>query len=172
LFQASYSFTSAAWVPGTRAFDLELGRSWKGLRDVQSRTLAAAGLGAIGARLREEPDSVRAVGYAREPASFWLPGRFEYLRTIAFSRPEYFSDVASFLAFLRDQRIDFLIMPLRADMEDDPGIAPAVHEATLAFAAMPGVERLEDRSYAMFDLRSWREAEMRDAAGSLRAPRP
>lgn len=173
LFQASYSFTSAAWVPGTRAFDLELGRSWKGLRELQSKTLAAAGLGTIGARLREEPDSVRVVGYAREPASFWLPGRFEYLRTIAFSRPAYLADARSFLGFLRDQRIDFLIMPLRPDMEDDPGIAPAVHEAALALAAMPGVERLEDRSYAMFDLRSWREAAMRDAAaGNLRAPRP
>ena len=172
LFQASYSFTSAAWVPGTRAFDFELGRSWKGLRKARPGILASAGLGAIGAKLSEEPDSVRVVGYAQEPASFWLPGRFEYLRTISFSRPEYFADVASFLAFLREQRIDFLIMPLRPDEEPYPGIAAAVQEAARAFTAMPEVERLEDRAYAMFDLRTWRERVARGAdAGSLRAPR-
>lgn len=171
LFQAGYAFTSAAWVPGTRAFDFDLGRNWKSLREKRPAVLAKAGLAAIGARLREEPDSVRVVGYAQEPASFWLPGRFEYLLSIAYSRPEYVADAAGFLAFLREQRIDYLIMPLRPDVEPDVDVAPAVREAARAFATMPAVERLEDRDYVMFDLRAWREAATRgDIAGSLRAP--
>lgn len=173
LFQASYAFLSGGWVPGTRAFDLELGRNWKGLRQAQPGVLHAAGLGAIGASLRAERDSVRVVGYAKEPASFWLPGRFEHLRTIGYSRPEYLTDVDGFLAFLREQRIDYLIMPLRPDVEPAADLAPAVRDAARAFAAMPEVERLEDRDYAMFDLRAWRAAATRgDMAGSLRAPPP
>ena len=171
LFQAAYAFTSAAWVPGTRAFDFDLERNWKSLRGERSAVLAKAGLAAIGARLREEPDSVRVVGYAREPASFWLPGRFEYLLSISYSRPEYVADVASFHAFLREQRIDYLIMPLRPEVEPAADVAPAVREAALAFAAMPTVKHLEDRDYAMFDLRAWRAAVTRgDIADDLRAP--
>ena len=171
LFQAGYACMSGGWTPGTRPFDLDLGRNWKGLRQTRPGVLERAGLGLIGARLQAEPDSVRSVGYAQEPASFWLPGRFEHLRTIAYSRPEYVGGMEGFLAFVRAQRIDYLIMPLRPDVETETDIAPAVRKAALAMAALPEVERLEDRDYAMLDLRAWREASARDEGpASLRAP--
>ena len=165
LFQGGYAFLSGGWIPGTRAFDVKLGRNWKGLREARPAILARAGLGAIGAHLRAEPDSVRAVGYVEEPASFWLPGRFEHLTTIAYSRPGYVADADAFLAFLREQRIDYLIVSLHPGKAD----SPAVREVARMLARQPLVGRLEDRTYEMFALRAWREAlPSAPVAGSLR----
>ena len=170
-FQAGYAFISGGWTPGTRAFDVEFGRNWKGLRTQRPGVLAAAGLGVIGARLQAEPDAARSVGYAREPASFWLPGRFEHLVTIGFSRPEYLADRDAFIGFLRAQSIRFLILPLPDAREPDDEVAPAVRAAWRLLAAQPTVERIDDRDYAMLDLRGWLEAEAGDVrADTRRAP--
>lgn len=170
LFQAGYAFMSGGWTPGTRALDLELGRTWKGQRETRPGVLASAGLTAIGDRLRAEPDAVRSVGYVQEPASFWLPGRFEHLRTISYSRAEFVDDPDQFLAYLREQRIDYLILPLQQGPEADD-VAPAVSEAAHALRSLPEVERIEDRAYAMLDLRAWRtHSTPRAAGGNLRAP--
>ncbi len=167
-FQAGYAFISGGWTPGTRAFDFDLGRNWKGLRKQRPGVLAAAGLGAIGTRLQAEPDSARSVGYAHEPASFWLPGRFEHLATIGFSRPEYLADRDAFIGFLRAQSIRFLVLPLPGARESDDEVAPAVRAAWRLLEALPAVERIEDRDYTMLDLRGWLEAEAR--GDTRRAP--
>ena len=172
LFQASYAFFSAAWVPGTRAFDFELGRNWKSLHEVRPVALAEAGLGAIGERLRAEPDGVRSVGYAQEPATFWLPGRYEYLLSIGYARPEYVSSVAGFVGFLREQRIDYLILPRRPDQDAAEFVAPAVREAAGMLAASPGVERFDERDYTLYALRDWRAAARSSLPERLRAAPP
>ncbi|NCT68852.1 MAG: hypothetical protein GXC76_14600 [Rhodanobacteraceae bacterium] len=151
LFQAAYAFASAGWTPGTRTFDGVLNRNWHDTRPLRWKTLEQAGLARIGAYLKAAPGVPRAVGYAAEPASFWLPARFEHLQTVAYSRPEYVDDEARFLQFLRAQRIAYLILP-RPDTPQAARVTPAVLAAARQLQADPAVQRVEDRDYVLLDL--------------------
>ncbi len=64
LFQASYSFVSGGWWPGTRTFDLRLSRGWHDTRRLRWEKLEAAGLARIGEYLKRQTGAPRAVGYA------------------------------------------------------------------------------------------------------------
>lgn len=152
LFQAGYAFASAGWATGTRTFDLKLGRRWHDTRRLRWDKLEFAGLERIGRYLNEAPGEPRAVGYAAEPASFWLPARFEHLVTVYFSRPEYVDDPQRFLHFLREQRIDYLILPNADAPKELANVTPAVRAAARILAADPAVRQIEDRDYVLLDL--------------------
>jgi hypothetical protein len=151
--QAAYSFTSAHWVPGTRAFDLRFGLVSHNLKSLRKKSLRTAGLSTIGAYLKAEHGLPRAVGYVQEPENFLLPARFEYLAAVSYSRPEYLTDSDQFLRFLRLAKIGYLILPL----PDTPQkIRPnsVILEAARQWEKLPGVRRIDDKRYMMLDLRS------------------
>ena len=166
LFQASYSFVSAGWWPGTRTFDMDLTRTWHDTRRLRWDKLEYAGLGRIGAYLREVPGKPRAVGYAAEPASFWLPARFEYLLSISYWRPEYVDDPRRFLRFMRDQHIDCLILPKASAPAQVALVTPAVKAAAQSLSADPDVRRVEDRDYLLLDLSARHQRELAGEAAS------
>jgi len=152
VFQSAYAFASAAWHPGTRAFDLDLARTWHTMRRQRRAVLDAAGLARIGDYLRNAPGQPRAVGYAQEPASFWLPARFEYLLSIGYGRDEYVDDPQRFLCFLRDQRIDYLVLPKPTAPRELALVTDAVKSASATLEADPAVRRVDDRNYVLLDL--------------------
>lgn len=157
LFQASYSFISGGWWPGTGTFDLRLSRGWHDTRRLRWEKLEAAGLTRIGEYLKRQIGVPRVVGYAAEPASFWLPARFEHVVTISFSRPDYVYDAQRFLGFLAEQRIDYLILPLPGSKESiAPPLAPSLLEAASILQADANVRRIDDREYYLLDLSAWR----------------
>jgi hypothetical protein len=152
LFQAAYSFASASWVTGTKAFDFDLGHVWKDSRRTRWTQLNHAGLERIGRYLKEQDDVTRSVGYVAEPISFLLPTRFEYLPTIGYSRPEYFATPERFTTFLHDQHIEYLILPQPTLRKVTFDAQPAVLAAAERLQADPAVKRIDDRDYFLLDL--------------------
>lgn len=153
LFQGAYGFASAGWATGTRTFDLVLTRNWHDDRRLRWETLASAGMEKIGRHLKRAPANARAIGYATEPASFWLPARFENLLTISYSRPDFVGTEAGFAGFIRDQHIDFLVLPQPAvAARGDASVPPTVATVAARLEREPGVVRIDDRDYFLLDL--------------------
>jgi hypothetical protein len=152
--QMAYSFTSAGWTPGTRAFDSHFGHGWRSLRSLRKQSMGEAGLAAISAHLAAAKSGLpRVVGYVQEPEDFLLPARFEHLVVVSYSRPEYLADSEHFLRFLRMAKIGYLILPLPGT-EQKFAPSPAVLEAARQWEQLPGIRRIDDARYTMLDLRS------------------
>ncbi|HEY6941847.1 hypothetical protein, partial [Dokdonella sp.] len=155
LFQAAYGFASTGWVPGTRAFDFVMTRNWHDSRALRWKLLGDAGMEKIGRYLKELPARTHTVGYAAEPASLWLPTRFENLLTISFSRPQFVETEAGFEAFIRSQRIEGLVLPQpRVAAKDYAYVPLAVGAVAARLEHEPGVVRIDDRDYYLLDLRA------------------
>ncbi len=151
-FQAGYSFVSAAWTPGTRAFDLEFGQSWRDLRRARNRELEWAGLTGIAAYLREADGSPRVIGSVESQAMNWLPARFEDVATISFSHPDYVTTDTGLRRFVDRQRIDYLIAPLPDAGRKPPWTSDAFVALFEQARRTPGVRRFVDRRYELLDL--------------------
>ncbi len=152
-FQAGYAFVSAAWNPGTRAFDLDLTRGFHAYRRQRRLDFEHAGLGRIVDRMRESHRTRRVVGYISPDAvGFELPFTFEDLHTIWWSRPEYFASIESFTEFLRAARIDALILPRASAPELARDNAKGLARLLPAIETIPGVRRFDDESYTLLDL--------------------
>jgi hypothetical protein len=153
VFQASYSFVSAAWTPGTRAFDLDFSRSPRGIRRKRQSAIEYYGLPRIAAFLAELPHNSRVTGAVEPSVANWLPARYEDLLTVFYSHPEYMGDPAKVRHFLNTQRITYVIMP-RADAKDLSRLyqLPTTIAAAAELAALPGVRRIDDRRYYLLDL--------------------
>jgi hypothetical protein len=156
LFQAAYAFASAGWATGTRAFDFDLARNWHDSRAVRWPTLRLAGMEKIGRHLKELRASTLTVGYATEPASFWLPTRFEPAGHLLFapgirrdgggprglsSRPAHRGTRA---AATGRRAKEYAHVPL------------AVAAVAARLEREPGVVRIDDRDYYLLDLSAWR----------------
>lgn len=152
LFQGAYAFVSAAWTPGTSAFDANLRRPWRDTAPTRWKILENAGIADIGRHLKETTGAARVVGYVEDAAGLWLPARYEHLVTIGFSRPEYLADGQQFQKFLQDQHIRYLILPKPAVQEQHKWIAQGVKEFAVAVVASPNVRILNDRDYVLLDL--------------------
>ena|GEM_PF-559694 len=152
-FQAAYGFVSAAWTPGTRAFDLDFSKSPRGMRRTRAAMLDAAGLTRIAHVLGELPHATRVTGLVETTAQFWLPACFEDLLVVSYSRPGYTQDARSIRRFLRERGIAYFVM-LREGVEPPPSVVvfPAMAEAARELAALPGVRRIDDRRYYLLDL--------------------
>lgn len=169
LFQASYSFISGAWTPGTRALDLKFGNSWRDLRRARAHKLDWAGLTQIAAHLRAADGEPRVIGAVESEAMNWLPARFEDVATISYSHPDYVRTDAGLRRFLDRQRIAYLIVPL-PDAGREPPWLPAAFAAFVAEARRtPGARRVVDRRYELVDLSAVTAA---DRARLLRTPPP
>jgi len=152
-FQACYSFASAAWTPGTRAFDLNFSQSPRGMRRLRKTMLENAGMWRIAAVLHELPRATRVSGIAETPAQFWLPARFEDLPTVSYSHPEYVADPRAIRRFLREERIAYFVMP-REDVRPSrfAFVPPFVAETARQLGALPGARRIDDERYYLLDL--------------------
>jgi len=152
-FQASYGLASAAWTPGTRAFDLDFSQSPRSMRRLRVRMLESAGMSRIAAFLRDLPRTTRVSGIVETPAQFWLPARFEDLPTVSYSHPEYVADPSAIRRFLREDGIAYFVMP-REDVKPSrfAVVAPVVAETARQLAALPGVRRIDDDRYYLLDL--------------------
>jgi len=153
LFQASYSFASAAWTPGTRAFDLHLGDSPRATAEKRLDILSRHGLGRIGAFLDTLPHCTHVSGLVEAPTQFWLPACVEDFSTVWFSRPAYMDSAASIRRFLRDQQIAYVILP-RSEIGELKGQYAFAQYVDVAaeLAALPGVRRIDDSRYYLLDL--------------------
>lgn len=123
-FQAGYAFVSAAWTPGTRAFDLDFLRSPRDLREADEEALKSATLQDIAYFLRARDHVARAIGCAPFRPGVALPARFEDLPAITLSRPEYTRNPAAVLAYMRRFGIQYLLLP-----RPDPDKPETVHTA-------------------------------------------
>jgi hypothetical protein len=171
LFQASYSFTSAVWSPGTRAFDLDFGRKVRDAKHERRTVFEAEGMGQVAEYLRAAPGIARVVGYVRQEVGFRLQATFEHL---AFYRWWYrapLSDADTFLRYLQDHRIDYLILPKPAAESKENTIEPAVAAAARTISADPSVRLIDDRRYVLYDL-SERHARARCAMASRASAAP
>jgi hypothetical protein len=153
LFQAGYSFVSAAWNPGTRAFDFDFTRGFHEYRQQRKRDFEQAGLAAIVEHLRSARRTPRAVGYlASGTLGFELPCTFEDLTTISFSHPEYFANADAFVRFLRTAHIDAIILPRKEAPKKAFDNMQRLAAWLPAIETMPNVQRFDDRSYTLLDL--------------------
>jgi len=153
LFQAAFSFASQAWTPGTRALDLDVSKSPRSLRKQRNAVLDRAGLSRIGALLHALPHATRVTGLVETPAQFWLPACFEDLPTVWYSRPEYVDDAAAVRRFLRDRKIEYVVMPREGVKPSDSIIDfPLAAEVARQLAALPGARRVDDERYYLLDL--------------------
>lgn len=158
-FQAGYSFISGAWTPGTRAFDLEFGQSWRDLRRARNRELEWAGLTGIATYLREASGTPRVIGSVESQAMNWLPARFEDIATISFSHSDYVGSDAGLRRFVDRQRIEYLIAPLPDAGRKPPWTSPAYTAFFEEVRRTPGVRRIVDRRYELLDLSALDAAE-------------
>jgi hypothetical protein len=150
--QACYSFMSASWITGTRAFDFDFSRPVRDLKAQKQRILERAGIANIATYVSAVPGAPRGVGYADQGPLFRLDGTFEALDTYD---PWYIEPLLSadaFLDYLARERIDYLIMPAPGNRSYRKHILGAVTDAIAILRTEPGVRIVEDHSYILYDL--------------------
>ena len=151
LFQASYSFLSADWSAGTRAFDFDLMRSVRDLRRQNRQIFERVGIAGIADDLRAVRGIARAVGYVADGTAFRLPATFETLNFYEYWYRPPLRSVDTFIAYLQDHRIDYLVMPKTGTQVGHP-LNTVVVDAAQRLRAMPDVRIVTDRSYVLYDL--------------------
>ena len=150
--QACYSFISASWIAGTRAFDLDLTRPVRDLQRQKQRIFERAGIANIATYINAVPGVPRGVGYVDQGPLFHLDGTFEALDTYD---PWYIEPLLSdevFLDYLARERIDYLIMPSAGNRSYGKRILGAVDDAVKILRADPRVRIVEDHDYVLYDL--------------------
>ncbi|MCB1566179.1 MAG: hypothetical protein KDI78_11250 [Xanthomonadales bacterium] len=110
-WQAALGFVSSAWSsPGTRAFDLDLGRSVLDTRATLAHRRTLAGLDPIYRILKGLPADTRVVGVGKSVDVHLLPLRVEALEAIYYSRPEYLASAEALRDFLVADCIDYVLI--------------------------------------------------------------
>lgn len=158
LFQAAYSFMSAAWTPGTRPFDLSFRRGVQEFRSRQHAMLNYSGLSRIGEYLRHQHGTIHVVGYVDKEPGFVLPATFEGLADISYSRPELVGDHALFMKFVISTKVKYLIMPHPGHHPTSDGtryISPMIAKLTQDLATNREIRKIRDTDYDMYDLSGW-----------------
>ncbi len=151
LFQASYSFVSGAWSPGTRSFDADLSRPWKQARAIDFSILSHAGMSEISRYLKDRSGVPRVVGIVEQDYLYRLPARYEDLRVISYSRPEYTSSAAGLIKYISQYDIHFLVLP-HQDLEMDSSLRAAIKQAAVLLEELEGTRVIRDQRYTMLDL--------------------
>lgn len=132
---AALSFVSAGWGLGTRAWDLDFGRSNRDSVAEGERLLESAKLGGVAHWLHGQGGQLRVVS-ERLPAlaAFRLPARFEGLPDMLYARWEVLADTEAFKRLLGCARVELVLLPI---VPDDPSPIPALHEVLEAVHALP-----------------------------------
>ncbi len=150
LFQASYSFISGEWTPGTRQFDLDFFRSPFGFRRQSDYVLRNSGLGGITNFLRSQKEILHVVGDVPDEVGMRLPAAFEGLDMISYSRPEYLFAPAAFLEYATASQVSYVIWPSEASANAKSAQSyPAIAEALVS----RGKPMIEDDKYTLYTLK-------------------
>lgn len=145
--QATVSFVTCQWDPGTRILDLDFRRTVFDTRATREAILQRNGLDDVAAFLDANRGVERVVGYGPESVLRWLPARFESLRVISFFHPDLSDRPVELLQSLHEQRIGFLIVP-RVRRSN------ALSRVLAVLEKQPGVRTLDDDLYRLVDLRA------------------
>lgn len=152
VFQAAYSFVSAGWSAGTRAFDLDFTRSVRDLRRENQRIFQSQGIEGIAEYLRAVPGTARGVGYVADTPAFRLASTFETLNFYEYWRREPLQSADVFIAYLGHHHIDYLILPKPGINVLKRPLVSTVVEAGARLREEPDVRVIEDRNYDLYDL--------------------
>jgi hypothetical protein len=152
VFQAAYSFVSAGWSAGTRAFDLDFTRSVRDLRRENQRIFQSQGIEGIAEYLRAVPGIARGVGYVADTPAFRLASTFETLNFYEYWQRAPLQSADAFIAYLGEHHIDYLILPKAGVKVLKRPLAPTVIEAGARLREEPDVRVIEDRDYDLYDL--------------------
>jgi hypothetical protein len=152
VFQAAYSFVSADWAAGTRAFDLDFTRGVRDLRKQNQRVFEGHGIAGIAEYLRAVPGIARGVGYVADAPAFRLAATFETLNFYEYWRREPLASADAFIAYLDAHRIDYLILPKPGANVLKRTLRPTVIEAAARLRAEPEVRIIADSNYELYDL--------------------
>ena len=154
LFQSSYSLISAAWRGGTRTFDLDFTRSVYRLRDDSRQAFVEAGMARIASYLHHLRHAARVVGCTQDfdMLGVKLPARYDWFQQIGFARPEFTDSVEHFVGFLKNDRIDYLLVPQPSNTQFDCKHHPVLMDTVAQLAQNPRVATLQDEGYVLYDL--------------------
>jgi len=155
LFDAAYSFVSADWATGTRAFDLDFWRKFAMHRGLNRQLMRDNGLAEIDDHLHHAGRTARVVGCLPDDLDMRIRARTESINQIAYSRPDFLATTPAFLEFLRKDEIRFLLMPRNAQANNYCVTLPSLHMAITSLAEDQAVRRIEDRDYILYDLTGW-----------------
>jgi hypothetical protein len=150
-FQATYSFLSSSWIPGTHPLDANFHRSLHDFRQYSRALMEQNGLGVIEHYLRHLKHSARVLDCVEESISMRLPARVESVETMAYSRPDYVESQTAFLDFIVRDKIEFLIVP-NGDDEGRCSRFEAVGPAIKTLIGDVSVRAIPDEKYTMYDL--------------------
>lgn len=152
LFHASYSFVSAGWAPGTRVLDLDFSRGVRDARRQRRAIFDATGISRIAEYLQKVPAPAIVVGYVPDVAGFRLQATFEHLICYRYWFQAPLKDPNTFLLYLQDHRIDYLVLPKPEAAIDQERIEPVVAAAATQLDNTPGVLLIDDRRFVLYDL--------------------
>ncbi|MEO5559152.1 MAG: hypothetical protein ABIO49_05115 [Dokdonella sp.] len=152
LFHAAYGFVSAAWAPGTRALDLDFSLNVRDAKRQRRAVFEWTGISRIAEYLQKVPDAARVVGYVPEEAGFRLQATFEHLIYYSYWFPAPLQDPDTFLRYLQDHRIDYLILPKPDAAIGHERIEPAVAAAARQLDTMADVRLIDDLRFVLYDL--------------------
>lgn len=152
LSQAWYSFLSAGWSAGTRAFDLDFTHTVRTLQKEKLRVFEKDGIANIATYIEAVPGVPRGVGYVSDGPLFRLDGTFEALNMYEFWNRAPLESAQAFIDYLAAERLDYLILPTprNARMRDE--VVGTVSEAAKMLRAEPGVRVVADSNYVLYDL--------------------
>ena len=161
VFQASYSFVSAGWATGTRAFDFDFTQTVRELHKQSERIFEGAGIANIAHYMRAVPGIPRGVGFVADGPAQRLKGTFETLNFYEYWNREPLASASAFIDYLAAHRLDYLILPKPGARSRTPVVVPAVAEAATRLRTLPDVRVVEDRDYVLYDLSAQHAADRR-----------
>ncbi len=153
LFQAAYSFASACWTTGTRAFDLDFSHSPRNLRRVSQRWFEQAGIARVAAHLRHLHRNARVIGCteAGDALGMRLPASYENISQIKYARPEFTDSAAHLQDFIRADRIEYLVVPRPPRNDTDCEGAQALRAVVATLRDRGVAPTVEDERYLLYD---------------------
>ncbi|MEO8669759.1 MAG: hypothetical protein ABI411_00515 [Tahibacter sp.] len=149
--QAAIGFMTAAWSPGTLAFDVDLTRNVRDTRPANQLLLKTAGLASIANFLHAQPAVSRVIGCAKFEDGVRIPARFEDLATISYSHPEFTKDGLSVVAFMRQFHIPYLLLQKTTPATDPQARGTPNDLCTPGHWIPPGATvAMDDESYVLY----------------------
>lgn len=154
---AAITLVTGSWGPGTRPFDLDMTRMPFEYERYADQGIAKADLQGVREYLRTRSRGLKVVGLERSTdnteftAGWWLPQQYENARSFAWQQPALVSSPASFQRYLRDARIDYVLLPLK---QVDTPVDKIVREAHAEMQAIGSVLQVyHDAHYELWQVK-------------------
>ena len=152
LFQATYSFASAAWATGTRPFDFDFTQSVRDTKVERRKLFHYEGIERIAEYVRKAPRPAHVIGYVRHHVGFRLQATFEHLIYYKYWYTAPLADAETFLRYMQDARIDYLLLPKPELQKSSEVVDPVVADAAAILSRDPSVHVIDDLRYVLYDL--------------------